>query len=106
LYSLVWLVLLLGSSTVLLSAEIARSILSKRAKVPDVLGYVASSTWNNGFLRLPQSGAGVLDAMHRIRLLWDLRVSVGDVHGDDDVGRLTLAVSRDVQELEKGRKYT
>jgi hypothetical protein len=106
-YDRAWLALLLASATVLLATGLAGSVLSWRTRVPDMLGYVASMTYNNRYLRLPNSRGGVLDAMQRARMLRDLRVSVGDVGGAAaGVGHVAFTSWEDVRALEKGRKYT
>jgi hypothetical protein len=121
-YSRVWLALLFGSAAVLLATGLAGAGLGVRTRVPDVLGYAASMTYNNRYLPLPEHSSddsgesgvgsggggsgGVLDAMTRARLLWDLHVSVGDVRGGDAVGRIAFTSKADVRALERGRLYT
>jgi hypothetical protein len=104
-YSKLWLGLLLVSSGVLLATGLAGTVLSRRTLAPDMLGYVASMTYNNCYLALPDSVSGELDAMQRVRILRDLRVSLSDVRGDDEVGRVAFTTNPDVRALEKGRKY-
>jgi hypothetical protein len=99
-----WLALLFASSTVLLLTGLAGSVLSLRTRVPDILGYVTSMTYNNRYLRLPEQG-GVLDATHRARLLRDLHISVSDVEGGNSIGRIAFTSETRVRALEKGRKY-
>jgi hypothetical protein len=90
---------------VLLATGLAGTMLAWRTRVPDMLGYVMGMTNNNRYLPLP-AGCGVLDAMHRARILWDLPVSVADVGGDDEVRRIAFTSYADARKLEKGRKYT
>ncbi len=72
---------------------------------PDLFGYVASMTYNNRYLALPRRG-GVLDAMHRARLLRNLHVCVSDVDGGNSVGRIAFTTAKTVRALENGRKNT
>jgi hypothetical protein len=104
-YSRVWLALLFTSSGVMLATGLVGAFLGRKVCVPDILGYVASMTYNNRYLPLPESG-GVLDAMERARILRDLLIAVGDVKGSSDVGHVALTTSNDVRRLEKGRRYT
>jgi hypothetical protein len=103
-YSRLWLALLFGSASVLLTLGLAGTVVGWRTYVPDMLGYVASMTYNNDYVPLPERG-GVLDAMHRARLLRNVRVKVGDVRGDGDVGLVAFTTQRNVRPLEKGRPY-
>jgi hypothetical protein len=103
-YSRLWLALLFGSSAVLFATGLAGAAISMRTRMPDMLGYVASMTYNNQFLPLPEDG-GMLDAMHRTRILHDLRVSISDVESSGDVGRIAFTSNTPVHALEKGRKY-
>jgi hypothetical protein len=103
-YSRVWLTLLLGSASALLVMGLACTVVGWRTYVPDMLGYVASMTYNNDYIPLPQRG-GVLNAMHRARILRDLPVLVGDVSVGSEVGRVAFTTDTSVPRLEKGRQY-
>ncbi len=104
-YHPVWLALLFASSSVLLMAGVAGVVLKWRTRAPDVLGYAASMTFNNDYLPLPERG-GVLDGMHRARILRDLPISISDVDGDNEaVGRVAFTSLANVRCLERGRKY-
>jgi hypothetical protein len=103
-YSPVWLALLFASSGVLLAVGVAGRLLCWHTRAPDILGYVASMTYNNPHFALPERG-GVIEAMHRVRILHDLRVTVADVRGDAAVGHIALISGSGTRPLEKGRKY-
>jgi hypothetical protein len=104
-YHPVWLALLFASSGVLLLVGLAGIVVRWRTLVPDAFGYVASMTYHNAYLPLPERG-GVLDGMRRARILRDLPVSISDVGGDNpEVGRIAFTSLKDVRRLEKGRKY-
>jgi hypothetical protein len=106
-YNRLWLALLFAGSAVLLATGLAGKVLERRTLAPDMLGYVASMTYNNPYLPLRDhdGGGGALDAMQRVRLLGNMRVKFGDVRGDEDVGRLAFTLDSDTRALEKGRKY-
>jgi hypothetical protein len=104
-YSKLWLGLLFLCSAVLLATGVAGSVLRRYTLAPDMLGYVASMTYNNRYLPLPDSVRGELDAMQRVRILRNLRVSLSDVCGDEEVGRLAFTANPNVRALKKGRKY-
>jgi hypothetical protein len=104
-YQPVWLALLFASSGVLLLVGLAGIVVRWRTHVPDAFGYVASMTYHNTYLPLPERG-GVLDGMRRARILRDLPVSISAVGGDNpEVGRVAFTSLKDVRRLEKGRKY-
>ncbi len=103
-YNGIWLALLLGSSVILLGVGITGTIVSRRTLAPNVLGYVASMTYNNAYFPLPERG-GVLDATHRARVLRNVQVSVSDVNGAGEVGRIAFTSFVKTRPLEKGRKY-
>jgi hypothetical protein len=103
-YSGPWLALLFASSAVLLATGLAGTALSWRTRVPDMLGYVTSMTYNNRYVALPERG-GVLDASHRARLLRDLTVSISDVDGSSGIGRIAFTSETNARALEEGRKY-
>lgn len=74
-----------------------------------MLGFVASMTYDNPYVVLPEGGA-TLDAMERARLLRDLRVRIGDVRIEEDVGHVAFAAvdemgDTSVGPLERRRKY-
>jgi hypothetical protein len=99
-----WLILLFVCSGVLLATHVAGTLVGRRTRMPDILGYVASMTYNNRYLPLPKHG-GALDAMHQARILCDLPIFVDDVRGEDDVGRIAFINDSAVRTLEYGREY-
>jgi hypothetical protein len=99
-----WLSLLLAAAITVLIIGIASLILKRKTLGPEMFGYVASMTYENQFVKIPEGGS-MLDAMERARLLKDVEVSVGDVRGDQDVGHIALAAGVPVRKLEKGRLY-
>jgi hypothetical protein len=104
-YSRPWLALLFICSTVLLATGLAGTVVGWRTHTPDILGYVTSLTYNNRYFPLPEHG-GVLDAMHRARILRDIPIVVADVRGSNDVGRIAFtSETEQARALEKGRKY-
>jgi hypothetical protein len=105
-YNRLWLALLFTSAAVLLATGLVGAVIDARTHVPDMLGYVSSMTYNNRYLPLPNGGGGVLNAMERARILFDLPVSVSDIRGGDDVGRLAFTSHANVRMLENGRMYT
>jgi hypothetical protein len=104
-YSRFWLAVLFASSTVLLATGLAGSILSWRTSAPNVLGYVASTAYNNNSLDVP-GGGGVLDATDRAPMLCDLHVSIGDVNGNEVTEHIAFTSHACTRKLEDGRLYT
>jgi hypothetical protein len=100
----VWLAVHFSSSTILLAVRVVGAVIGGRTLVPNMLGYVVSMTYNNMNFPLPERG-GVLAATHQARILRDQHISVSDVEGGSDVGRLAFTSITDVRPLEMGRKY-
>ena len=101
-----WLAALIVASSILLLVGVTGLILRHRTFAPDMMGYVASMTYENPYMGLPKGGS-VLDAMERARILRDVRVRIGDVRGEDGVGHVAFVGegTKLVRGLEKGREY-
>ncbi|KAK4957798.1 hypothetical protein LTR28_005624 [Elasticomyces elasticus] len=100
----VWLALLLLSTGVLLSIGIVGIVMKERTLAPDMKGYVASMTYENPYVKVPDGGAAI-DAMDRARSLRDLRVRIGDVEGKSEVGHIAFTAGIQTRPLEKDREY-
>lgn len=61
-------------------------------------------TYENPYVRIPNGGS-TLDAMERAKLLKDVEVCVGDVHGEQTTGHIALSSGVPVRKLERGRLY-
>ncbi|KAL9097207.1 MAG: hypothetical protein Q9165_000634 [Trypethelium subeluteriae] len=90
----VWLAVLIACSVVLLLTGIVGSVLKALCRSPEMMGYVASMTYDNPFMKLPPGGSA-LGAMERARLLRRVRVRVGDVEKNNDVGHVAFACIED-----------
>ncbi|KAF2461522.1 hypothetical protein BDY21DRAFT_314082 [Lineolata rhizophorae] len=100
-----WLALLETSSIILLAVGAAGMVLKCSSKAPDMMGYVASMTYDNPNLALPPGGAG-LSATERAQLLRKLRVRIGDVRVGEPVGHVAFALdNRTVGELHRSKGY-
>jgi hypothetical protein len=108
--------LLFTCALALLLLGVARSIVGGRMCAPDVLGYAASMTYNNPYLAVADrvgasdaqrraGGAGLLNAMDRAPALAGLRLSDGNVRGQEPVGHVAFTPSTDMRPLMKGRCY-
>lgn len=106
-----WFAVLLLASGVLGAAGAAALLaLRPRTLVPDVLKYVASATYANPhFAGVVPPGASTLDAVQRARLLYNVRVRVADVRGDDAAVGEVAFVAGDggakAQPLQRRRLY-
>lgn len=85
-----WLGLLMASSVALLTLGILGTVLEKRCRAPDIMGYVSSQTYDNPYVILPPGGSA-MGAMERARLLRDVRVKIGDARHKEDVGHVVFA---------------
>jgi hypothetical protein len=99
-----WLVLLMVSSSVMLIIGTVALALKRRTLGPEMFGLVTSMTYENPWVKVPGGGT-TLDAMERARLLKDMEVYVGDVHGDEDIGHIAFAAGVPLRKLERGRLY-
>jgi hypothetical protein len=100
-----WFTLLVAASSVILITGIVAVALKRRTLGPELFGFVTSMTYENPWLSIPKGGT-MLDGMERARLLKDVEVCVGDVHGDSDVGHIALAAGVPLRKLERGRMYS
>ncbi|KAK5007153.1 hypothetical protein LTR28_005626 [Elasticomyces elasticus] len=100
----VWLALLLISTGVLLTIGIVGIVMKERTLAPDMMGYVASMTYENPYVKVPDGGAAI-DAMDRARSLKNLWVRIGDVEGKSEVGHIAFTAGIQTRRLEKDREY-
>jgi hypothetical protein len=99
-----WFALLLSSSLIILITGGVALVLKHKTLGPEMFGFVSSMTYENPWVKIPQSGT-TLDAMERTRILKDVDVQVGDVCGHDGVGHIAFAAGVPVRKLERGRLY-
>ncbi|KAE9974526.1 hypothetical protein BLS_010048 [Venturia inaequalis] len=103
----VFVVLLLVTSTILLGAGLTSVYLKKMTLAPDILGYASSAAHDNPYFPIDRSYSTHLDGLERARALEDVKVIIGDVKGDSDVGHIAFAAVRPgIQRLRKGRVYS
>ncbi|KAJ4357336.1 uncharacterized protein N0V89_001911 [Didymosphaeria variabile] len=99
-----WLSLLLAASNVILITGIVALILKRMTLGPEFFGPVASMTYENPFVKIPEGGS-TLDAMERARIMRDVEVYVADVAGEKDVGHVAFAAGVPLRKLERSRTY-
>ncbi|KAF1958904.1 hypothetical protein CC80DRAFT_21927 [Byssothecium circinans] len=99
-----WLALLLTSSTIIFIIGTVALVLKRGTLGPELFGFVTSMSYENPYVQIPDGGS-TLDAMERAKLLKDVEVCVGDVHGEKDVGHIAFAAGVPVRKLERGRLY-
>ncbi|PVH97820.1 hypothetical protein DM02DRAFT_657891 [Periconia macrospinosa] len=99
-----WLSLLITCSSTILLTGFAALIMKRRTLGPELFGFVTSMTYENPYIRIP-AGGSTLDAMERAKLLRDVEVCVGDVHGDQATGHIALSAGVPARKLERGRLY-
>jgi hypothetical protein len=103
-----WLALLLASSGIIFIIGGFALILKRKTLGPEIFGFVTSMTYDNPYVRIgngPLGGGTTMDAMERARLLKDVKVYIGDVQGDADVGHIAMAAGVPLRKLERGRLY-
>jgi hypothetical protein len=102
-----WLATLLLATLALLVAGAASLVMQLRCTLaPDMLRYVSSMVCASQYIRTPDGGTA-LDGMERASLLRRLRIRVGDVNGDGNVGEimLVLADNATASGLQRKRLY-
>jgi hypothetical protein len=101
-----YVILLLVTSFILLAAGLTSVALKKMTLAPDILGYASSAAHDNPFFPLERAYSSHDGGLDRSRALEDVKVIIGDVKGDSDVGHIAFAAVRPgVQRLRKGRVY-
>lgn len=102
----VYVVLLLVTSIILLGAGLTSVYLKKMTLAPDILGYASSAAHDNPFFPSNRIYSSHIDGLGRARALEDVKVMIGDVNGDSEVGHIAFAAVRPgVERLKKGRVY-
>ena len=102
-----WLILLLISSTILLTAGVAGAILDSRTIGPDIFGFASSLAHRNKYMRVEQDGGSAMSGAARARLLEGVTVMLQDVRPDWEVGKIALGtVENGGERLKMGRLYT
>ena len=101
----VWLFVLIISSSVLVICAVGGTVLSFLAIGPELLGYTSSLIKDNPYVPLEKTGS-TMSGSERARLLGDMRLKLGDVQPDSDVGYIAISVDgSEVGALQKGRLY-
>ncbi|KAF2759790.1 hypothetical protein EJ05DRAFT_484697 [Pseudovirgaria hyperparasitica] len=102
-----WLAVMEASSGILLCLGIAGLIMKIRCRAPDMLGYVASMTYDNPYVVLPAGGC-VFSAMERAQRLKRMEVRIGDVQPRSKMGHVAFASVQGhsgIGSLQKERLY-
>lgn len=99
-----WVVMLFVSSAVVLVVGLVGAILERLTVAPDLFDPVAGWTYNNRYLGIPETGTA-LDRLERVRLLKGLAVRVGDVHPQDENGKIGLGAKETTGNLKEERLY-
>jgi hypothetical protein len=84
-----WLATFALAILTMLITAVTGVIFKHRVVGPDILGYVSTLTLDNPHIIFP-SGGTTLGGMDRARLLKDVGVTMGDICGLDEVGRIAL----------------
>lgn len=95
-------------SSILLVAAVTSLILKSLTLAPDILGFVSTYTRDNPNVVLGtlSDQPSYLDGLARARALRELRVMIGDVNGESEVGHVAFAdMRREPQRLTSTRFY-
>lgn len=102
-----WLSVLVIASTVMLIAGVAAAILTTLRKGPDILDRTTSLLRDNPYALVGHT-ASMEDALDQARRLKDVKVCLGDVRSEQDVGHVALGTTDVVLpmiRLRRGRLY-
>jgi hypothetical protein len=102
-----WLCILLITSTILLVASLVSVLVRAFTRGPALALNVSTLVRDNPYVTAP-TGGSALDSSDRSRLLKDLKVKLGDVMPDEDIGHLAVGTMVDgqvVDDVRKGRLY-
>jgi hypothetical protein len=100
--------LLILISALLLVAGLSSLIMKQITLAPDILGYASTGTRDNRFIDVVNEGnlPSYQDGLERARELRDVRVMIGDIQPDSNVGYIAFTkMNNSSHRLMKGRKY-
>lgn len=97
-----WIACLIICSGVLLAVGLFSLVLSFHVTSPDVFNYVSSFTRDNPYVDAPEGGSALCGA-ERARLLKNMRVQIGDVDADKEVGYIALRSVVNKKDCVEGR---
>ncbi|KAF2709518.1 hypothetical protein K504DRAFT_502244 [Pleomassaria siparia CBS 279.74] len=103
-----WIALLFISSSIIFVTGGVALVLKRMTLGPEIFGFVTSMTYDNPYVKLSGGtlgGGTTLDAMERAKLLKDVKVYIGDVRGDEEIGHIAMAAGVPMRKLERGRLY-
>lgn len=95
-------------SLILLIAALTSLVLRAMTLAPDILGCVSTCTRDNPYVALGtlSEQPSHLNGLARARALRDLRVMIGDVNGESEVGHIAFAdMRREPERLRRKRLY-
>lgn len=102
----IWLGVLVITSTTLFLIAFITALLRLRILVPDVLGTLSIATLENKCQEF--TGNSTWTAVERAVWMRDVKVQLGDIHPENEVGKIALAAPSDstlVQRVRRGRLY-
>lgn len=102
--STVWLILLFLSSMVMSFVGIIGITCGMKTLAPDRFDSVVSQTYDNPYFECPPGGSG-LDVTERAKLLQKVKVMIGNVEQNGDVGKLGFATVENAQPVETAKFY-
>jgi hypothetical protein len=103
--SVPWVVILLLCSLTALGAGVVGILCNVRSLAPRVFDPVYAYTYSERFGLDDRPGGGTLKIEDRARLLGDMKIRLGDLNGDSDVGHIGVARAESVSPLVYGRLY-
>ncbi|KAI5803062.1 hypothetical protein EDC01DRAFT_702806 [Geopyxis carbonaria] len=105
-YDRAWLAVLVISSFLMVVLGVTGAVIGALCYAPDILTYMSSLTRDNPYIPTPQGGSAMTGG-ERARLLKNMRVRLGDVNPENNVGHVAIGAMdlENVGRLKKGRIY-
>lgn len=102
--NLTWVIILIATSSILAFIGAIGILTSLTLKAPDVFDPVIGLTYGNPYLATPNYGSN-MGATERARMLKGLKVRLGDIKSNDQIGRIALGRIGQVQPIVGGKLY-
>lgn len=108
--SMTWITIDIVSSVLLFFSAVLSAYFRTRILAPDIFGYVSSLTRDNPHVAVP-AGGSALSGMERARMMRNVKIRIGDVEGQKEVGAVGVGSLHPGEEkegwtgLNKGKVY-
>ncbi|KAI0385442.1 hypothetical protein F5Y04DRAFT_185938 [Hypomontagnella monticulosa] len=99
-----WLILLFVAAGTMSAVSLSGVIYGLKARAPDRFDVIMSQTYDNPYFDCPPGGS-LLGVKDRAKLLRHVRVRVGNVHPEGEVGKLGFATAENARSVRSANLY-